>query len=208
MERQLERARSEIETLKLCQHPNIMRLYEVYENCNHIYLVLEYLGGGNLQSYLRERRYVIRENAARRVVYAVACALNYLHAYGIVHRDIKAENIVLAQIGSLRELKLVDFGFAKVLGPGQLCTDPVGTLTYAAPEILLGHNYGLEVDLWSLGVLAHLLLVGRLPFDQIADQQQVIKYFLVINLVGRSPPARSTTPTKDGAESPRLPNTS
>jgi len=82
-EKQLERARSEIETLKLCQHPNIMRLYEVFENADNIYLVLEYLGGGSLYSFLKERHFIIPEAMARRFVTAIAHALHYMHQYGI-----------------------------------------------------------------------------------------------------------------------------
>ncbi len=172
-EKQVERARSEIETLKLCQHPNIMRLYEVFENSDNIYLVLEYLSGGSLYSFMKERHFTITESMARRFVHSIAHALHYMHTYGIIHRDIKPDNIVLATPTEDTDVKIVDFGLAQILEPNELAVDPVGTLCYAAPEILVGNKYNKAVDMWSLGVLTFLLLVGRLPFDPELPEKEI-----------------------------------
>jgi len=176
-EKQLERARSEIETLKLCQHPNIMRLYEVFENADNIYLVLEYLGGGSLYSFLKERHFIIPEAMARRFVTAIAHALHYMHQYGIIHRDIKPDNIVLVNSSDTSDAKIVDFGLAQILGPNELASDPVGTLCYAAPEIIVGNKYDKSVDLWSLGVMTFYLLVGKLPFNPELSEKEIAEYF-------------------------------
>lgn len=116
-EKQVDRARYEIETLKLCQHPNIMKLYDVFENADYIYLVLESLSGGNLYEFLKEKNFSLSEHAACKIVYSVAHALNYLHAFGIIHRDIKPDNIVLVTPDENSDVKLVDFGLAKIFSP-------------------------------------------------------------------------------------------
>ncbi len=172
-DKQQARARSEIETLKMCQHPNIMRLFEVFENTDHIYLVIEYLAGGSLYSFLKERHFAIPERMACRYVHSVAHALHYMHTYGIIHRDIKPDNIVLATQAEDSDVKIVDFGLAQILGPNEYATDPVGTLCYAAPEILLGEKYTKAVDMWSLGILTHLMLVGFLPFSPDLAEKQI-----------------------------------
>ena len=175
-EKQVGRARSEIETLKMCQHPNIMRLFEVFENADNIYLVLEHLAGGSLYSFLKDRHFYVPETMSRRFVHSVAHALHYLHTYGIIHRDIKPDNIVLVSSSEDTDVKIVDFGLAQILQPNELAVDPVGTLCYAAPEILVGNKYNKAVDMWSLGVLAFLLLTGKLPFDPELPEKEIAEY--------------------------------
>lgn len=177
-EKQLEQARTEIETLRICQHQNIMRLYEVFENADNIYLVLEYLAGGNLYNYAKERHYDIKEEKSKKFIKSIATALNYMHKYGIIHRDIKPDNVVLASLSEHSGVKIVDFGLAKILEPNELASEPVGTLCYAAPEILLGSKYDKKVDLWSLGVLMYWLLSGSLPFSPDLPEKEIAEYFV------------------------------
>ena len=172
---QLERTRYEIETLRICQHPNIMTLHDVFENADYIYLVLEYLTGGNLFDFLKEKGFSIPEKTACKYIYSIAHALNYLHTFGIIHRDIKPDNIVLACQEEGSDIKIVDFGLARIFSPNELAEDSVGTLCYAAPEILLGKKYDRMVDMWSLGVLTHLLLVGELPFFDKESEKELAK---------------------------------
>jgi len=179
-EKQIDRMRYEIETLKICQHPNIMRLFDIFENSDYIYLVLEYLSGGNLFEYLKEKGYIIPESTACRYIYSIAKALQYMHTYGIVHRDIKPDNVVLVSSTDKSDVKIVDFGLSKIFGPGELSDDSVGTLVYAAPEILLGKKYDNKVDIWSLGIVTYFLLVGQLPFNDPASERELAKYFLWI----------------------------
>lgn len=164
-DKQLENSRFEIETLKLCQHPNIVRLYEIFENADYIYLVLEYLNGGNLLELLKLKNYKLPEATVCKYLYSIATALQYLNKYNVIHRDIKAENIVLASNKEGSEVKIVDFGLSKIHAPGDFNAGYAGTLNYISPEILLGCMYNEKVDMWSLGVLTYLLLLGKLPFS-------------------------------------------
>lgn len=114
---EVELQKREIEVLKLCQHPNIIRLLDVFENMEYIYIVLEYMAGGDLFNYLEKREFKITEDKARQIAHMIASALYYLHSYGIVHRDLKLENILMVDSNNDSELKIVDFGLSKILGP-------------------------------------------------------------------------------------------
>lgn len=175
-ERNLAQAKTEIETLKLCQHKNIMRLHEVFENADNIYLVLEYLGGGNVYSYIKERHFEIKEAILKKIAKSVASAISYLHSYGIIHRDIKPDNVVFVNTTDTSDVKLVDFGLSKILEPNGLATESVGTLCYAAPEILLGAKYSKSVDLWSYGVMLYWMLVGKFPFSPELPEKVIAEY--------------------------------
>lgn len=176
----IELIKREIEILKLCQHPNIIRLYDVFENQDYIYIVMELLPGGDLFSYLEKRGFRIPEARACYIVHSLATALFYLHSYGIAHRDIKPENVLLIDESEDSDVKIVDFGLSKMVGPNENCTEPFGTLSYVAPEVLEQKPYDKSVDIWSLGVVSYLLLSGRLPFDD-EDEKQIFKYFIYFN---------------------------
>lgn len=167
----LDLMREEIEIMKLCQHPNIVNLLDTFETISTIYIVVEYLESGDLYSYLEKRKFRVPEATAARILHSLAAALYYLHSYGIIHRDIKPENIMITKDSSEIDIKLIDLGLSKIVGPMDLCHDAYGTLTYAAPEILLQNKYSKLVDIWSLGIIAHLMLVGYLPFDHDDDRE-------------------------------------
>ena len=167
-----ELIRREIEILKLCQHPNIIRLLDIFENADCIYIVMEYLRGGDLFTYLEKRGFRITETRACNIVHSLATALYYLHSFGITHRDIKPENILMVDESADSDLKLMDFGLSKMAGPSETSKEPFGTLSYVAPEVLLQQHYDKSVDLWSLGIVSYLLLCGTLPFDD--DQEKEI----------------------------------
>lgn len=101
---------------------------DVFENPEYIYIVLEHMAGGDLFAYLERRDFKITEDKARSIAHQIASALYYLHSYGIVHRDLKLENILMVDMNNDSELKLVDFGLSKILGPNETSTDPFGTL--------------------------------------------------------------------------------
>lgn len=170
----LELVRQEIEMLKICQHPNLIRMLDVFENPEFIYIVMELLEGGDLFSYLENLEFKIPERRAIKIIHSLAAGLYYLHSYGIVHRDIKPENILMVDKTDNSDVKIVDFGLSKMVGPTQLCSEPFGTLAYVAPEVLMKKPYGKGVDIWSLGVISHLLLVGMLPFDS-DDEKEIVK---------------------------------
>ena len=133
----LELLKREIEVLKVCQHPNIIKFYDVFENQDYIYIVMEVLRGGDFFGYLRERNFKIKEERARVIAHQLATAIYYLHSFGIAHRDLKPENILMVSNDEDSEIKLVDFGLAKTFGPGEMCKEPYGTLCYVAPEVLM-----------------------------------------------------------------------
>lgn len=170
-----ELVRTEVEILKVCQHPNIIHLYDVFENEEYYYLTMEHCGGGDLFSYLEKRRFRLSEEAACRLVHKLCAALYYIHSYGIVHRDIKPENVLMTSTDDNADVRLLDFGLGKILGPEEYCTEPYGTLSYVAPEVLLEKPYRKEVDLWSLGITTYLMLSGSLPFDHPNDDREIAR---------------------------------
>ena len=160
----LELVRTEIEILKICQHPYIIKLYDIFENIDYIYIIMEYCPGGDLFSYLQKRNFILGEEKVAIIMYKLCKAVFYVHSYGIAHRDIKPENVLLTSDDENADIRLLDFGLSKIVGPGQKCTEPYGTLTYCAPEIILDKPYLKSVDSWSLGVMTYLMLSGGLPF--------------------------------------------
>ena len=164
-------AKREIEIMRVCQHPNIVGLLDTFENSEYIYIVLEVLEGGDLFEYLEKRQFKINEARARSLIHSIATALYYLHSYGIVHRDIKLENILMTDTGDNSQPKLMDFGLSKMIGPSEVCDEPLGTLGYIAPEILHGRSYDKSVDIWSLGVVLFICLTGHTPFDAASDEE-------------------------------------
>ena len=171
----LELVRTEIEILRICQHPNIIHLYDVFENESFYYLIMEYCSGGDLFSYLEQRNYMLKEKDACLIIYKLCKAIYYIHSYGIVHRDIKPENILMTSNEDNADIRLLDFGLGKILGPGEFCHEPFGTLSYVAPEVLCERPYNKAVDLWSVGVTTYLLLCGFLPFDDPDDDTEVTR---------------------------------
>ena len=133
----IELLKREIEVLKICQHPNIIRFYDVFENSDFIYIVMEYLKGGDFFNYLESKNFKISEDRARTIAHQIATAIYYLHSFGIAHRDLKPENILMMEGAFDSPIKLVDFGLSKTFGPGETSSEPFGTLCYVAPEILL-----------------------------------------------------------------------
>jgi serine/threonine protein kinase len=167
----LELLKREIEVLKVCQHPSIIRFFDVFETQDYIQIVMELLKGGDLFSYLHDHKFIIAENRARAIFHQLACAIYFMHSFGIAHRDLKPENVLMVDKTEDSEVKLVDFGLTKTFGPGETCMEPYGTLCYVAPEILMQKPYDKAVDCWSLGVILYMLLGRHLPFDSQDDKE-------------------------------------
>jgi serine/threonine protein kinase len=170
----LEMMRSELDIMKLCQHPNIVRLLDHFENDEYIFLVMELLSGKNLNKYLVKNRFKFTEEKASNIVHQIASGLKYLHQYGVVHRDLKPDNIMLSDTSSNPIFKIMDFGFSKVLGPNERVADGFGTLSFVAPEVLVRRPYNKQIDIWSLGVILYYILSGDLPFDDEDDNEEKI----------------------------------
>ncbi len=167
----LELVRTEIEILKICQHPNIIKLYDIFENENYYYIIMEYCSGGDLFSFLERHQFKLKEELASKIMHKICAAIYYIHSYGICHRDLKPENILMTSKNENSDIRLLDFGLSKIIGPNETCNEPYGTLTYCAPEILLDNPYTKQVDLWSLGVMTYLMLTGKLPFYDRIDRE-------------------------------------
>jgi len=165
----------EIEILKLCNHPNIIRLIDIFENRTTIFIVMEFLDGGDLFLYLERKKFNLSENRASELILSLVNAVHYLHSMGIIHRDLKPENILVIDKKDDSDIKIVDFGLSKILGPAEKCDEQFGTLNYVAPEILMQKHYGKPVDIWSIGMITHLLLGGFLIFDSEKDEEIIRK---------------------------------
>lgn len=152
---------NEIEIMKKIHHPNIVSLKGVFDAPDTIIIVMELMFGGELYEKIVEQQ-TFSEKDASFLMRQVFEALDYLHGAGVVHRDLKLENMLLVNKTDLT-MKLADFGLSKLYS-GQALQTACGTPFYVAPDILLGTGYGPGVDMWASGVLLYILLSGRLPF--------------------------------------------
>ncbi|KAL3984725.1 Protein kinase domain family protein [Acanthocheilonema viteae] len=152
----------EVKIMKQLDHPNIVKLYQVMETENTLYLVMEYASGGEVFDYLVAHGRM-KEKEARAKFRQIVSAVQYLHQKNIIHRDLKAENLLL---DSDMNIKIADFGFSNQFAIGNKLDTFCGSPPYAAPELFQGKKYdGPEVDVWSLGVILYTLVSGSLPFD-------------------------------------------
>ncbi len=157
-----EKVKREIKILKMCMHPHIIRLYEVIETPQDIYVFIEYSSGGELFDYIVERGR-LAENEARRFFQQIVSGVEYCHRNMIAHRDLKPENLLLDENSNV---KIADFGLSNCMRDGWFLKTSCGSPNYAAPEVISGRLYaGPEVDIWSCGVILYALLCGTLPFD-------------------------------------------
>lgn len=160
----LARLREEIFIMCQLDHPNIVRLEEVYESHSEIYLVQELCLGGELFDRLDEQpEYHYTESECARLVKQMLCAVRYLHSKGIIHRDLKLENFLFSSTAKDSELKMIDFGLSKHFRYGEVQHEAVGTPYTVAPEVIKG-SYDERCDIWAIGVITFLLLSGEPPF--------------------------------------------
>ncbi|XP_053547361.1 serine/threonine-protein kinase SIK3 [Bombina bombina] len=161
-EENLKKIFREVQIMKMMCHPHIIRLYQVMETERIIYLVTEYASGGEIFDHLVAHGRMA-EKEARKKFKQIVAAVYFCHCRNIVHRDLKAENLLL---DANLNIKIADFGFSNRFTPGQLLKTWCGSPPYAAPELFEGKEYdGPKVDIWSLGVVLYVLVCGALPFD-------------------------------------------
>jgi len=157
--------RREIQIMKKLNHANILKLFEVYEDDESFYLVMELVRGKELFDKIVERGMYSERDAAN-IIAQVVSAVDYLHENGIAHRDLKPENLLVEGEEEDSIVKIADFGFAKSFGgeTGEKLMTSCGSPGYVAPEILTAESYDKSVDMWSVGVILYILLSGYPPF--------------------------------------------
>ncbi len=161
--------------LRLC-HPNVIETHDIFENISHLYLVIECMQGGELFDIIADSGHLTEQQASQ-IIRDVISAVRYLHKNGIVHCDIKPENILCKTKTWPLNIKLCDFGLAGIVEAGQdtgthstmignpgYLTAKVGTPNYCSPELVRGQPYGTAVDMWACGVLLYIMLSGKMPF--------------------------------------------
>uniref|UniRef100_UPI00373FE4B9 MAP/microtubule affinity-regulating kinase 3 n=1 Tax=Homo sapiens TaxID=9606 RepID=UPI00373FE4B9 len=199
----LQKLFREVRIMKILNHPNIIKLFEVIETEKTLYLIMEYASKGEVYDYLVEHGRM-KEKEARSKFRQIVSAVQYCHQKRIVHRDLKAENLLL---DADMNIKIADFGFSNEFTKGGKLDTFCGSPPYAAPELFQGKKYdGPEVDVWSLGVILYTLVSGSLPFDgqnlkelrervlrgkyripfyMSTDCENLLKRFLVLNPIKR-----------------------
>ncbi|XP_021369212.1 hormonally up-regulated neu tumor-associated kinase homolog [Mizuhopecten yessoensis] len=161
--------RREGKILQLARHPNIVQLFEIMETENSYYLVTELCKGGDLMDYICQRK-KLEEREAKKFIRQIVSAIEYLHRLGILHRDLKVENLLLDEN---RDIKIIDFGLSNTIKVSsskdsvraqEYLNTQCGSPAYAVPELLGRKKYGPQVDVWSIGVNMYAMLTGNLPF--------------------------------------------
>ncbi|CAA3018903.1 serine threonine- kinase ATG1c-like isoform X2 [Olea europaea subsp. europaea] len=173
-----ESLKSEIFILKKINHPNIIRLHDMIEECGKMYIILEYCRGGDLSMYINQQHGRIPEAIAKHFMRQLAEGLKILRENNLIHRDLKPQNLLLSTNDDNSVLKIADFGFARSLQPRGLAETLCGSPLYMAPEIMQLQKYDAKADLWSVGAILFQLVTGRTPYtgnNQIQLLQNIVK---------------------------------
>ena len=158
-----EKIRKETNLMRNLRHPSITKILEMFESEKYVLIIMEYVSGGNLQSFVKKRR-KLNEQIAKILFKQIMEGIKYIHSRNIVHRDIKLENIL---IDLNNNIKICDFGVSKKIHCDSILEDQCGTPVYMAPEIIANEGYrGFPVDIWSAGVSLYLMLSGNIPFNK------------------------------------------
>uniref|UniRef100_A0A915Q2A8 Protein kinase domain-containing protein n=1 Tax=Setaria digitata TaxID=48799 RepID=A0A915Q2A8_9BILA len=150
-------------------HPGVVAFQEMLETTDRIFVVMEKLKGDMLEMILCSERGRLSERVTQFLVYQILIALRYLHSLNIVHCDLKPENILLASDSDFPQIKLCDFGFARIIGERGFRRSVVGTPAYLAPEVLCNKGFNRSLDMWSVGVIVYVSLSGTFPFNEDED---------------------------------------
>uniref|UniRef100_A0A3Q2CZ69 non-specific serine/threonine protein kinase n=1 Tax=Cyprinodon variegatus TaxID=28743 RepID=A0A3Q2CZ69_CYPVA len=170
-ERQL---RNEVAILQNLSHPGVVVLEAMFETCRHVFVVMEKLHGDMLEMILSSEKGRLPERITRFLVIQILEALRYLHLKHVAHCDLKPENVLLVSADPFPQVKLCDFGFARIIGEKSFRRSVVGTPAYLAPEVISSSGYNRSLDMWSVGVIMYVSLSGTFPFNEDEDIRQQI----------------------------------
>ena len=160
--------------LSKLSHPFLVQMYFSFQDDNYLYIINNLMRGGDLR-YWYSKNIFFSERQCKFIISCIILGLEYLHSNKIIHRDLKPENILMTDNSSNADIRLVDFGLGKIIGPGEMCTDPFGTFSYVAPEVLKEKPYSFKVDLFAIGIIAYLLVAGFLPFDHETSEKEIAR---------------------------------
>jgi calcium/calmodulin-dependent protein kinase I len=165
-EEDMEAIENEVAVMKDLRHPQIVQFIASIRSKSKLYIVMEFVSGGELFDAIIERE-IFSENEVRGLMVNLMGAIDYMHKRSVIHQDIKCENLLLSNPNDLSSVKIADFGLAIRFNKGQeeLSQEACGTLGFLAPEVIKGKPHGKPVDLWACGVIMYILVTGRHPFD-------------------------------------------
>uniref|UniRef100_H3CD20 Serine/threonine-protein kinase n=1 Tax=Tetraodon nigroviridis TaxID=99883 RepID=H3CD20_TETNG len=164
-----ESLRNEVAILQGLHHPGVVNLDCMFETPERVFVVMEKLHGDMLEMILSSEKGRLPERITKFLVTQILVALRHLHFKNIVHCDLKPENVLLASADSFPQVKLCDFGFARIIGEKSFRRSVVGTPAYLAPEVLRNKGYNRSLDMWSVGVIIYVSLSGTFPFNEDED---------------------------------------
>ncbi|XP_016123610.1 serine/threonine-protein kinase D1-like [Sinocyclocheilus grahami] len=167
--KQESQLRNEVAILQNLHHPGIVNLECMFETPERVFVVMEKLHGDMLEMILSSEKGRLPERITKFLVMQILIALRHLHFKNIVHCDLKPENVLLASADSFPQVKLCDFGFARIIGEKSFRRSVVGTPAYLAPEVLRNKGYNRSLDMWSVGVIVYVSLSGTFPFNEDED---------------------------------------
>uniref|UniRef100_A0A665TH37 Serine/threonine-protein kinase n=1 Tax=Echeneis naucrates TaxID=173247 RepID=A0A665TH37_ECHNA len=167
--KQESQLRNEVAILQSLHHPGVVNLDCMFETPERVFVVMEKLHGDMLEMILSSEKGRLPERITKFLVTQILVALRHLHFKNIVHCDLKPENVLLASADSFPQVKLCDFGFARIIGEKSFRRSVVGTPAYLAPEVLRNKGYNRSLDMWSVGVIIYVSLSGTFPFNEDED---------------------------------------
>ncbi|XP_029902588.1 serine/threonine-protein kinase D3 isoform X2 [Myripristis murdjan] len=167
--KQESQLRNEVAILQNLHHPGIVNLECMFETPERVFVVMEKLHGDMLEMILSSEKSRLPERLTKFLVTQILVALRHLHFKNIVHCDLKPENVLLASAEPFPQVKLCDFGFARIIGEKSFRRSVVGTPAYLAPEVLRSKGYNRSLDMWSVGVIVYVSLSGTFPFNEDED---------------------------------------
>jgi len=169
--------RREIEIMQKVDHPGVLKCFDVFEDDDRVYIIMELVEGSELFDRIVDKGNYTEKDAVN-LVKQVLSAVSYLHENGIAHRDLKPENLLCSGSGKNEIVKIADFGLSKIFSGEEVLKTSCGTPGYVAPEVLLSDSYDKSVDLWSVGVITYIILSGYSPFYA---EEDALMFELIMN---------------------------